>query len=415
MNEFKLSNGMRVIHKENSAHPLVTAQIFMPSGSVFETEKQAGLASFTQVIMMKSTGKRSEKQLGMDLEDIGATMPSDIDYDFSNIGISAVTRYFDRSMELLADVTFNPDFDKKEIEKERVNTLAGLKSRQDHISNVTNDKFNALFYGDHPYSWPEIGKPETVSSFKREDLVAWHSRYYVPANMTLIINGDVTLETAKAISEKYLGGIRAATTLKAPVTPVPAVPKAAKEIVINDKFQQAYLMIGFPAPAVGKPDYAALKVINAMLGSRMSGRLFTELREKLSLGYEVNSFYPSRKQLSRFVIYLGLQKKNLELAKKRIGEILLDLKTVPVSETELTETKNYIKGIYLMDHQTITRQAWYAGWWEVMGMGHDYDEKYLATLMAVTAADIKKTANKYFTDDYVQVEVMSADSKKKDQ
>jgi predicted Zn-dependent peptidase len=87
-------------------------------------------------------------------------------------------------------------------------------------------------------------------------------------------------------------------------------------------------------------------------------------------------------------------------------ELLDDLKNVPVSTKELQETKNYLKGTYLLDHQTIGRQAWYMGWWEVLGKGFDYDQKYLDELMAVTPEQIQKAARKFFTDKYITVELV---------
>lgn len=406
MNSFTLSNGIRVLHKDVPKNPLFTAQIFMPGGCVNESPEQAGLAAFTQTLMFKSTKNMKTDALASAIEDIGASISSDIDYDFSSLGISAMSSYLDKCLALLADITFNPDFDKKEIEKERSNAIAGIKNRQDHIFHASNDAFNALFYGKHPYSWPEGGKVETVSKFTKEDLKAWHDSFYKPSRMTIVVIGDIRLETAKQFLEKHFGKVK--DPASAPLRPAPetVMPKPAKEAIPTARFQQAYLMIGFPAPAVGKEDYAALKTLNAVLGSRMSGRLFTELREKLSLGYEVNSFYPSRKQMSRFVIYLGLEKKNLGLAKSKITEILNDLKKNPVPEKEMQETRNYIKGVYLMDHQTVSRQAWYAGWWEMMGMGYDYDEKYLDSLLKVTSDDIQKAAKKHFNEDYVQLEMI---------
>ncbi|MFH1369170.1 MAG: pitrilysin family protein [Elusimicrobiota bacterium] len=406
VNTFNLSNGIKVIQKEDSRNPLVTVHVFLRSGIANETEKQAGLSSFTQLLMIKGTKTRNAEKLGIEIEDIGASISSDVDYDFTSVGISLMSSYFGKGIELLSDIVFNPAFDKKEIEKERLNVLAGLKGRQDHIFEVANDEFNSRFYGNHPYSWNESGKSETVSAFKREDFVKWHGIYYVPGNIFMVIAGDVNQKTAKEFAEKYFGGIKNTGGFSPSAAPQVREPAPKKDVIATSKFQQAYYMIGFPAPALGQPDYATLKVINAMLGSRMSGRLFTELREKLSLAYEVNSFYPSRKQLSRFTVYLGLQKKNLKLAETRTMEILDDLRNSPVQEEELQDTKNYIKGIFLLDHQTISRQAWYLGWWEAMGMGYDYDEKYLQSLLSVSTADIQNTAKKYFNEKFVQIELV---------
>lgn len=404
VNVFTLSNGLKVIHKEINGNPLVTFQLFSHAGSVNEKEDQAGLANFTQVLLLSGTSKRSSEQLAQEIEDIGGNITSDIENDFCTLGISLMDGYSEKACDILSDVAFNPSFLGPEIEKERNNLLAGIKSRQDHIHQVADDMFLKNFYKEHPYSWPDIGKIETVSKFNRDDIVKWHKDHFVVNDMLLVVTGSIKLENVKALAEKYFSS---APQGKAGYLPIKATAAGHKELFQQTgKFKQAYLMMGFPVPELNSPDFPVLKVINALLGGRMSGRLFTELREKLSLAYEVNSFYPSKREMSRFVIYMGLEKQNLALAKKRIAELISELKTVPVEQKELEETKNYIRGVFLLDHQTIGRKAWYLGWWEIMGSGYSYDDKYLSDLMAVSPKDIQDAANKYFTDDYLQVEIV---------
>ncbi|HBU69297.1 MAG TPA: hypothetical protein DEE98_02820 [Elusimicrobia bacterium] len=404
VNTFKFDNGLMLIHKEISDNPLVTFQIFSRGGSINEQASQAGLAQFTQGLLMQGTKKRNAEQLARDLEDIGAMMSSDISNDFSTLGVSCLDENAEKSVEILCDIAFNPAFEDKEIEKERPNIVAAIKARQDRIFQAADDIFIKAFYGDHPYSWPDLGKAETVPGFTRKDIENWHREHFAVNNMVLVVFGKISFEKTKSLAAKYFSaaaGAKVSDTFKQAEPPKKQLIK--KKL---PKFKQAFLMIGFPAPRANDRDYAALKVINAILGGRMSGRLFTELREKLSLAYEVNSFYPSKRELSRFVVYMGLEAKNLELAKKRIFELLDELKQTPVSETELSETKNFIRGNYLLDHQTIGRKSWYCGWWEIMGAGYAYDEKYLDDLMAVSASDIREAANKYFSDKFVQVEIV---------
>jgi len=403
VNEFTLANGIKVLHKEITDNPLVSAQLFLRAGSVNEKETEAGLANFVQVLLMQGTKNRDSEKLSRDIEDIGASVSTDVDNDFCTLGISVMDAKTDKAMELLADVAFNPAFPAEEIEKERTNVLAGIRSRQDHLHNVADDLFLKTFYGNHPYSWPDIGKKETVSGFMRADLERWHKNNYTGNGTVLSIAGNITLEKAKKLAEMFFSSVPPGA--KQDEARPPAFPGHKQVNSKNSKFQQAYLMIGWPAPNNANKDFATLKVLNSLLGGRMSGRLFTELREKLGLAYEVNSFYPSRKLSSRFVVYMGLDKKNIPVAEKRIMEIIADIKQTPVSDKELEETKNYIRGIYLLDHQTIGRKAWYTGFWEIMGAGYSYDDQYLEKLMSVSSQSIQSAAAAYFTGDYIQVTV----------
>ncbi|MCX5781554.1 MAG: pitrilysin family protein [Elusimicrobia bacterium] len=404
VNIFTLSNGLKAIHKEIAENPLATIQLFLKNGSILEKENQAGILNFTQMLMMQGTKDLNSEQLASEIEDIGGSISSDVAEDYASIGISVMDSKFEKASKILSNIVTEPVFPQGEIEKERINVLAAIQSRKDNISSTAEDIFAKTFYGNHPYSWPDIGKEDSVSKFKREDLVNWHKLNYFSENMVLVIVGNLSLDTAKKTAEKYFSKINKGTAIKE--IRKPEVPKAQKVVSENKKFKQAYLIVGFPAPSFNENGYIELKMINTILGSRMTARLFTELREKLSLAYEVNSAFPTRKELSRFIIYIGLEKKNIELAEKRIFEILQDLENNPVNDKELNEAKNYIRGAYLLDHQTISRKAWYIGWWEMLGKGYDYDQKYIEDLMAVTPEQIQKAAKKYFTGQSVTVEVV---------
>jgi predicted Zn-dependent peptidase len=404
LNRYTLSNGLSFIHSQNSENPLVTIQVFLRNGVSCETKDVAGISSFTQVMMQKGTGKRSSDKLSVDLENIGAVISIDTEHDFCSMGISAMNTHAEDAAEILSDVITGPSFDKSELEKERSNVLAGIKARQDSIHATADDLFIKTFYSGNPYSWPECGTKECVEKFTRKDLLSWYNGHYVSRNMLVVIAGDISLEDAKKLSQKYFSGVPDKEMQGAPFE----VKETFSKNLVQDtkKFQQAYFMIGFPAPSVSESYFPVLKVLNAYTGSRMSGKLFVELREKLSLAYEVNSFYPSHRFTSRFMIYLGLKKQNVELAKKRIFEILDELRKNEISEKEVEETKNYIKGVYLLDHQTVARQAWYLGWWEVLGKGSEYDQKYIDDLMKVSPQDVKDAVNRYLNGKYTLIEIL---------
>lgn len=404
VNQFTLDNGIQVLHKKIDSNPIITLQVFLRGGIINDKKELAGLANLTQVLMTKATKTRNSERLSNDIEDIGANLSLDVDYDSCRITITVTDPHIEKAAEILSDIIRNPAFDDKEIEKERTNILAGIDRREDSIFNVANDLLNKTFYAGHPYSWTNYGTKETVSKIKKDDILAFHKILYTSGNIFIVIAGDIELGDAENIIKKYFTSIPSSQEkLEKPVPEMPAPKKVLKEL---NKFKQAYLMIAYPAPSIQDPDYSVLKVINTVLGGRMTSRLFVELREKLSLAYEVSSFYPSRKELSKFVIYIGLNKKNLGLTKKRIAELIDDLKNKEIDNKELSETKNYIKGVFLLEHQTVVKQAWYLGWWEIMGKGHNYDQAYLDDLMKVSPEEIKKAANKYFKDNYVQVEIV---------
>ncbi|MCL2335319.1 MAG: insulinase family protein, partial [Endomicrobia bacterium] len=322
-----------------------------------------------------------------------AGLSCDTDYDFSNVTISCLSEYFAKAAEIAADVVANPAFDEKEIASEKKNIIAGQISRKDSIWLTSMDNFTRLYYIDAPYAWPVDGKQETVNNIKRDTIIEWHKFTYNASNILIVVSGNLDTKTVKDSLEKYFGSIGQGKKFDKPVFSAVMPDKVEN---IKGKFNQAFIVKGFAAPALKEKDFVTLKVIGNILGGRMTSRLFVELREKLGLAYEVSTVFPSRINQSFFAIYIGLDKKNIALTQKRIDEILKDFRSKEIDEQELKDTKSYIKGLYIMDRQTVMKRSYYFGWREVTGQGYEYDKKYLEEIDAVTPKDIYETANRIF-------------------
>ena len=393
---FNLKNGIKVIYKKSDTADIVALKIYSPVSVLKEDVSKAGVTSLLYNVMNKSTKKRDANKLAEDIENLGSSISTEVEYDYSGFSLASMSENFDKTLEILADIIINPAFDEKEIEKEKILNAEVIKSRQDSISKSAGDKFIYDFYGNsHPYSYPVYGREETLNSITGDDLIKTYGEIYTNKDIIITVVGNVSKKELKKSLEKYFSGLKLTGVYAKPDTGA-ALQRTGQDAVIDSKFNQAFLIYAYDAPDVHSGDFAALKLISSILGGRMTGRLFIELREKLGLAYEVNSVYPTRTDKSYFEIYIGLDKKNIETAKKGIEKIVADLCSVPVSEEELKDTKNFIKGIYLLDHQPVERQAYYLGVREILGLGYKYDDKYISLLDKVTSKDIIDVANRYF-------------------
>jgi Predicted Zn-dependent peptidases len=312
----------------------------------------------------------------------------------AGLNMSFLSEYFDKAAEILADVTVNPAFDASELEVEKENTYAALKARKDSIGKTASDGFLENFYEKSPYAFIVLGKEESLKKITPEDLSVWHKYSYNASNILISIAGNIDKKTIINSLEKYFGVVESGKKFEKTV--LAADEGKREKIKIKGKFNQAYIFTGFNAPELKDEDFVAIKVMNAVLGGRMTSRLFVELREKLGLAYEVGAIYPSRVRGSFFAIYIGLDKKNIDLTLEKIDEILQDICTNKISEQELKDTKTYIKGIYIMDRQTVGKQSYYYGWREIVGQGYRYEEKYLEDIDKISIDDINKAANRIF-------------------
>ncbi|MFH1783545.1 MAG: pitrilysin family protein [bacterium] len=403
-----LHNGLTVIYKQNTSNQIVALDLFIKAGSSRETKEQAGITNFIHHLLLKGTPTRSAQELALEIESIGGVINADVADDYSEAYVIVTSEHFEKAMEILFDTVENPLFLQEEIEKERSLILSQIRSKEDSIFETAFDELNKTLYQDHPYSKPVIGTRETISSITREDIIAFHKDVYKPRNMVLVIVGDVKekllMSALKNIEKGWKSlpeGVDDEKQINKSEIFNELLPERGEALTksIEGKFEQAYMMSAYLVPGISSSDYPPIKVMNALLGGGMSSRLFVNVRDRDALAYEVGSFYPSRKLTSKFVIYLGLDAKNMDKAQKSIEGELNRLKTEKVGEAELTEIKNYLKGVFLVEHQKNQKQAWHLGWYHVLGKGYSYDKTYVEALEKVTPEDILRVAQQYFKDE----------------
>ncbi|BAV58629.1 putative zinc protease YmxG [Endomicrobiia bacterium] len=401
MESFRLSNNIKVVFNKTSGVNVVSMRIFTPVSVINETSDNAGISYLTAKLMTQSTKNRSNEILANETESIGADLSGDADYDTALLSMTFLSEYFDKAADILADAVLNPAFDEKELSFEKQNVIAALSCRRDNIGNIAYDEFAKLFYHNTSYAMPVLGAKETVSKISCKDLADWHRYSYNTSNILISVAGNIGKNIVKESLEKYFASVPDGKKVEKPVFNIKQHESIKKEI--KGKFNQAYIYTGFPAPAISSKDFVSIKVANAILGGKMTSRLFVELRENLGLAYEVGAVYTPRKAESYLAVYIGLDKKNIELTLKKTDKILKDFCTLKVDEEELKNTKTYIKGLYIMSRQTVSKQSYYYGWREIVGQGCEYDNEYLKQMEKITAQNVLDAINKVFLSYSVSV------------
>lgn len=396
-----LANGLTVVVRENPAAPVVALTLFIGVGSRDETAETNGVSALLGRVLLKGTRTRSALALAQAADDAGGTLESGTDQEYSELRARGLARHWPALIELLHDVATAPAFAADEIERERETLLAQIRSLEDQPFQVANRLLSRAIYGAHPYGLPTSGEPESVARLSRDALVRHFETFLAPERMVLAVSGQVsTREVVREVARVFgslepRGGER-----PAPPPPPGAVTPRVTE---SRPTQQTQLLVGFLAPPIGHPDYAALKVANAILGAGMSGRLFRTLRDEEGLAYAVGSFYPTRRGTSRVVIYIGTAPGNLSQAERGIERELARLRDEPVPADELARGKAFLAGSFELDLRTNARQSFYLGFFELMGVGHAYVAGYGERLLAVTETDVQRVARRYLAEPTVAI------------
>lgn len=402
-----LPNGLTVLYRQSPGFPLAAAGLLLRTGTLYESPSEAGLANFTIELMLQGTRQRSARQIAEEIEERGASLGAQGAEDYGDIGLVGPEGEIGQVFDVLVETLTEPAFPAREIEKERASILASLASRQDTIFTRAYDALNRLLYRDHPYGRPVEGTADTVKRFQRANLQDWHRQHIRPDRAILSFISSMPATAARRLSERhFVRWERTPAGVNVRRMETPALPRRGQRLVLKAPFEQAYLMVGMPAPSVISPAFMTLKVLNTLLGGGMSSRLFVELREEKGLAYEVSSFYPTHLTSSQWVIYLGLPPSKLGIARRTLDNIFENLERHGPTPKEVHTAIQMLKGAYLMDHQTRRRQAWYAAWWEFLGKPPQQEDQFCRDVEAVTVGNVRDLARKLLAQPRVVVEVL---------
>lgn len=391
-----LSNGMRVLVLPSDYNSIVAVVVFTPFPGAIEQPAEAGLVSFTQRMLMRGTRKRSNAELAESIDALGTTLAAECSDDFSFAHMVSTADSFAESMLLLGEVVQQPSFEPEEIEKERQSTLAAIRRSEDDKLSATLKLFQRELYGDHGYGLPTLGYKNTVGEFTREQILNVHEEFSDSAMMTAVVVGNVRPAEAEALLEQHFA---ARTTTGESQRREWSVQEPLYQIGCSAKLQreceQAYLVMGFPACPMPHEDFAAVRVLNAVLGDSMSSRLFLRLREEKGLAYATGSSFSALKRGGHLFGYIGTKPESLDQAREGMLQQFELVKSELVPAEELDRSKKYLIGKFLIDHQTNYKRGFYLGYFDAMGVGVERDNTYADLIGSVTAEQVRDAANKY--------------------
>jgi predicted Zn-dependent peptidase len=387
---------------ENPVADIISARVLVKAGTGHETRSQAGLFNLLTSMMTKGTDRLSSLEIAEQVESIGASLSSDTSADYSLLSLKTVSADFPEMLALATEILRFPSFAPAEFNLEQRLALQSIRSMQEQPFTVAYNAFREAIYGEHPYALPGIGTEASVTHLTQADLVIAHQTYFRPDNCVLVIAGRITPELALTLAEQNFGDWETPSQ-PLPALVYPALPDTPTHQVLSQASNQTIVIVGYPAPAIKDPDYVALKLLSTYLGNGLSSRLFVELREKQGLAYDVSAFYPTRLGVSQFVAHMGTAPENQAIALHGLRYETERLCHEQLTPEELESTKNKLLGQYALGKQTNAQIGQLLGWYEILGLGIDYDLIFQDSIREATAEDIQAAAQRYLQTPWVVV------------
>ncbi|MDJ0732955.1 MAG: pitrilysin family protein [Nostocaceae cyanobacterium] len=397
-----LNNGIVVLVAENPTCDIVATRIFIRAGSCYENRQQAGLAHLLSAVLTKGCEGLSSLEIAEKVESVGASLGADSNADYFLLSLKTVTGDFPEILPLAARILRSPTFPEMEVELERRIALQDIRSQKEQPFSVAFQQLRGVMYQNHPYGTSVLGDETTMSSINRQDLVDYHQTYFRPDRVVISIAGRITTADATTLVETVFGDWQNPKE-SLPQLEFPTIRVEPQPVITPQQTQQSIVMLGYLGTSVHADDYPALKLLSTYLGNGLSSRLFVELREKRGLAYDVSAIYPTRQFPAPFVVYMGTAPENTDIAISGLRQEVDLLSTNPLEPEALQSSKNKILGHYALGKQTNAQIAQIYGWYEILGLGIEFDILFQQAIASVSAEDAIAVAMRYLGKPYISL------------
>ncbi len=396
--------------------PIIAATAVVDAGAAAHGPERGGLAELTANLLDEGTARYSTQELALAAERLGTSLGTSAGWDGSYVSLQCLSPHLEASLDLATEVLLRPTFPAQEFARIQGQTLAALRAERDSAeSRASRALLRAIYPEGHPYRVPVDGDEATVAALTRDDLVAFHDRFYRPTRAAWVVAGDVDPDAVAALLDARLAG----WVPNPERTATPTVPEAPgvgsrPRILLLDRpgAPQSVVRVGHIGIDRRHPDYDSLVVFNQILGGLFTSRLNEVLREQKGYTYGIRSHFDVRRGAGPFSVGASLESGRLAeaLADLRVEvEALLDDR--PPTETELDDARrSLIEGQARHFETPSALVSRYAGLF-LHGLPPDHHAGLADRLGAVTVASMQAAARTHLRpESFVVVVVADADA-----
>ncbi|MBT3347554.1 MAG: insulinase family protein [Thiotrichales bacterium] len=410
--EVVLSNGLKVLVKEDHRAPVVVSQIWYKVGASYEVEGITGLSHMLEHMMFKGTEKHGPNEFSEIISVNGGRENAFTGADY--------TAYFQRleksrleiSMELESDRMRNLTLPEEEFIKEREVVQEERRMRtDDKPTSLTYEQFMATAFQTSPYHNPVIGWMNDIENYTVADMRSWYEKWYAPNNATLVIAGDVDPVAVIEMAKKYYGPLQR-SDLVPPKPRVEIEQLGPREVVVKVPAKLPYLIMGFPTPSVVTAEEEwepyALEVMAYILDGGDSSRLGKHLVRGTEIAASAGAGYDLYDRLQTLFLVDGVPSDGHTVAeiKSALLQELKELKINLVTKRELDIVKAKVVADKVFEQDSVFYQAMQMGELETVGLSWREADRYAELVRKVTAEQVMAVANKYIILDRVTTAIL---------
>jgi zinc protease len=394
--KFELSNGLRLLVREDPRLPLVGMGAVFRGGLLAETPQNNGITRLMAKVLLKGTKTRTAEQIANEIEAVGGSISSDAGNNSFSVSLDVMKPDIKLGVDVLSDVLLNATMPEKAIAREKEIQIASIQQEEEQLTTVARNIMRQALFPQHPYALRSNGSVESVQRLTQKDLLEFRDRYVVAKNGVMYVFGNVKASEVKQLIEQALGKMKAGTI--ALTDAKPPVPLGKTESVESRKDKaQGVIIVGFRGASLSSPDRYALELIDEA-SSDLGSRFFVRIREQMGLAYYVGASQMQGLVPGLFAFYLGTDPQKIEPVKTALLDEIHKLANEGLTPEELARAKKKLIGQQEIANQSNDAFGYHCALDELYGLGFDYYKRLEHDVNAVTLDDIKRVAAKYFRD-----------------
>lgn len=391
-----LYNGLKILLAERHEIPVVNFWLEVDAGYAADQFAVPGAARLASALLTGGTKKRSALAISDELQSLGAQLNTGCNLDISTVYLSSLKETLDRSLDIFADVILNPIFPQADFERQRALQLSAIANEKVTPFQMALRALPPILFGPgHAYGSPLTGSgtEQTVQALAREDMSAFHSAWFHPANATLIVVGDTTLAEITPKLEALFGNWRGGSPPKKNLQTVAKPQNPAIYLVDKPDAPQSVVIAGTIAPPPDASREVAIETMNNIFGGTFGARLNMNLREEKHWSYGAASVLYSARAQRPFLAYASIQgDKTAESLSEILGELSGMTGTKPIRPEELEKVKRQQVLELPGSHETMNSIGNLLGNLLQLGLPFDFYNTYVGRVEALTSGDLEECA-----------------------
>ncbi|MDM5213336.1 pitrilysin family protein [Peribacillus sp. NJ4] len=391
--KYTCQNGVRIVLENIPTVRSAAIGVWIKTGSRNETPELNGVSHFLEHMFFKGTTTRNAREIAESFDSIGGQVNAFTSKEYTCYYAKVMDNHASYALEILADMFFNSTFDGEELKKEKNVVYEEIKMYEDTPDDIVHDLLSKAVYENHPLGYPILGTENTLETFNSDTLKKYVHDMYTPDKVVVSIAGNVDEKLIQEV-ESYFGSYQGGEDRLELVKP----SFHENRITRKKDTEQAHLCLGYKGLEIGNEKTYSLITLNNILGGSMSSRLFQDVREQRGLAYSVYSYHSSYQDSGMVTVYGGTGTNQLDSLYETIQETLDTLKRDGITEKELRNSKEQLKGSLMLSLESTNSRMSRNGKNELMLGEHRSLDDIIIKIDEVTEDTVNELANQIFTE-----------------